>query len=74
MNIERTSPDYSARFGQPLASHPISSRKATSTDTLPVRSEVVARGRELASDDSYPPFAVCTKVAEKWLSIEGFDQ
>lgn len=40
------------------------SRPATS----PLRQDVIARGKELASDPNYPSFEICRKVAETMVS------
>ncbi|HEU5078867.1 MAG TPA: hypothetical protein VFT72_06620 [Opitutaceae bacterium] len=84
MKIERTPSDFYARFGQTSNLRSSNSTNATAADAegaddvngsvdldsayLPVRADVVARGRELASDDSYPPFAVIEKVADHFLN------
>lgn len=34
------------------------------SDTMsPLSSDAIARGRALAADSSYPPFAICEKIA-----------
>ncbi len=42
------------------------------TDAAPatepaLRPEVIERGRELASEPTYPPFEVCEQIATTWL-------
>lgn len=84
MKIERTPSDFYSRFGQTSNVRSGNSASAASSDSasadeingsldlnsayLPVRADVVARGRELASDDSYPPFSVIEKVADHFLN------
>ena len=84
MKIERTPSDFYSRFGQTSNVRSGNSVSAASSDAagaddingsldlnsayLPVRADVVARGRELASDDSYPPFSVIEKVADHFLN------
>ena len=42
-------------------------QSSTSEIETSTRPEVIERGRELAADDSYPPFAICQQVASSWL-------
>ena len=37
-------------------------------DESDLRKEVVARGKRLAADSTYPPFFVCEQIAATWLT------
>lgn len=54
VSLDRPSSTSSLYKGLPTLDQPSSE----------VRAEVIRRGRMLAADESYPPFAVCERIAE----------
>lgn len=45
----------------------LSSADATADTEPALRPDVIERGRELASEPTYPPFDVCEQIATAWL-------
>jgi hypothetical protein len=46
---------------------PVERKLAALGEDDSVRPEVVSRGRDLAADSTYPPFEICTEIAQNVL-------